>query len=409
MVSPGGSIVSVTVTSPDVGPSPTLPTVIVYVLGCPGASAGACVLPIARSGTSTRVMAGAVATVLGTPVVAAWKASSAVFSIVSPTSKPVVATLTWKLTVALAPGASRPPAPGVAPVPRRTTTPPPANAPRSSPPASVTTAPLRRMLPGTKAAPAGIASLNVVAAAPSWPVFCTVHRVRQRVAEARRRAADGLRRDDPRRVQVGGDRHHARLVGVAAGRQPHLRARLPVAEHVRRPEQVGVVTEVVPEARRPRGDERAGVGDRRVEHVRVRRRGRRWSRVDGIRQCGECPRPHPGSAPGRRRPQIPLVGDDPDRRRDRARERRLEAAQRDRDRRCRRRSASRRRPRGCDSGRPGPRRRPPAPSRRSSNRSGRCRAARSRSCTSPRRRRRLSPSHWRTPGTGSTRCRPATP
>ncbi len=29
------------------------------------------------------------------------------------------------------------------------------------------------MLPGTNTAPAGIGSLNVVAAAPSWPVFCT--------------------------------------------------------------------------------------------------------------------------------------------------------------------------------------------------------------------------------------------
>ena len=65
MVSPGGSIVSVTVTVPDVGPSPTLPTVIVYVLGSPGASAGACDLPIVRSGTFTLVVAGAVVTVLG--------------------------------------------------------------------------------------------------------------------------------------------------------------------------------------------------------------------------------------------------------------------------------------------------------------------------------------------------------
>ena len=111
-ISPGGSIVSVTVTGPDVGPSPTLPTVIVYVLGCPGARSGACVLPIARSGTSTRVTAGAVATVLGTLVVAARKASSAVFSIVAPNASPVVATVTWKLTVALAPGASVPPVVG---------------------------------------------------------------------------------------------------------------------------------------------------------------------------------------------------------------------------------------------------------------------------------------------------------
>ena len=41
------------------------------MLGCPGESAGECVLPIARSGTFTLVVAGAVVTVLGTPVVAA--------------------------------------------------------------------------------------------------------------------------------------------------------------------------------------------------------------------------------------------------------------------------------------------------------------------------------------------------
>ncbi len=111
-VSPGGSIVSVTVTAPDVGPAPTLLTVIVYVLGCPGESVGECVLPIARSGTSTFVTAGAVATVLGTPVVAAWKANSAVFSIVAPNASPDVATVTWKLTVALAFGASVPPVAG---------------------------------------------------------------------------------------------------------------------------------------------------------------------------------------------------------------------------------------------------------------------------------------------------------
>ena len=171
-VSPG-SIVSVTVTGPDVGPSPTLPTVTVYVLGCPGASTGACVLPIARSGASTRVVAGAVVTVLATPVVAARNARSAVLSIVAPNASPAVATVTWKLTVALAPGASRPPAPGVAPEPRRTTTRPPANWPRSSPAASLSGAPFSWMLPGTKAVPAGSTSVNVVPAAPSRPVFWT--------------------------------------------------------------------------------------------------------------------------------------------------------------------------------------------------------------------------------------------
>ena len=77
---------SVTVTVPDVGPSPTLPTVTVYVLGWPGASAGACDLPIVRSGTSARVVAGADVTVLATLVVAARNAMSAVFSIVAPTT-----------------------------------------------------------------------------------------------------------------------------------------------------------------------------------------------------------------------------------------------------------------------------------------------------------------------------------
>ena len=47
------------------------------------------------------MVAGAVATVLGTPVVAAWNARSAMFSIVAPDSSPAVATVTWKLTVAL--------------------------------------------------------------------------------------------------------------------------------------------------------------------------------------------------------------------------------------------------------------------------------------------------------------------
>ncbi len=165
-------MVSVTVTSPDVGPAPTLPTVIVYVLDCPGASGGACVLPIARSGPFTIVTAGAVVTVLGTLVVAARNERSAVFSTVAPTSSPAVATVTRKLTVALAFGASVPPATGVAPVPRRTTTWPPANSPRSSPGASVSGTPPRVMLPGTNTAPAGMRSLNRVSIAASWPVFC---------------------------------------------------------------------------------------------------------------------------------------------------------------------------------------------------------------------------------------------
>ena len=104
---------------------------------------------------------------LGTPVVAALKARSAVFSMVAPSASPAVATVTWKLTVALAFGASVPPAAAVAPVPSRTATLPPVNSPRSSPAASLTTAPLRRMLPGTKFVPAGIGSLKVVPVAPS--------------------------------------------------------------------------------------------------------------------------------------------------------------------------------------------------------------------------------------------------
>ena len=171
-VSPA-SIVSVTVTGPDVGPSPTLPTVIVYVLGWPGESAGEWVLPIARSGTSTSVIAGAVATVLGTPVVAAGNATSPTFSIVAPDARPAVATVTWKLTVALAPGASVPPAPGPAPAPRRATTRPPANSPTSSPAASVTGTPSTVMLSGTYTAPSGMRSLNVVPVAPSCPAFST--------------------------------------------------------------------------------------------------------------------------------------------------------------------------------------------------------------------------------------------
>ena len=166
IVSPA-SIVSVTVTVPAVGPAPTLPTVIVYVLGCPGERSGECVLPMARSGTFTLVVAGAVVTVLGTPVVAALNARSAVFSMVAPSASPAVATVTWKLTVALAFGASVPPATPVAPVPRRATTRPPANSPRSSPAASLTAAPLTRMLPGTNTVPAGRTSENVVPVAPS--------------------------------------------------------------------------------------------------------------------------------------------------------------------------------------------------------------------------------------------------
>ena len=50
----------------------------------------------------------------------------------------------------------------------------------------------------------------------------------------------------------------ARLVGIAAGRQPDLRVRLPVAEHIRGLEQVGVIAKVVAEARRARGDQHAG-------------------------------------------------------------------------------------------------------------------------------------------------------
>ena len=57
-------------------------------------------------GTSTVVIAGAVVTVLGTWVVAAWNAISAVFSMVAPEASPAVATVTWKLTVALALGAA---------------------------------------------------------------------------------------------------------------------------------------------------------------------------------------------------------------------------------------------------------------------------------------------------------------
>ena len=95
------------------------------------------------------------------------------FSMVAPGASPAVATVTWKLTVALAPGASVPPAAAVAPVPSRATTLPPANSPRSSPAASLTGAPLTVMLPGTKAVPSGMRSLNVVPVAPSCPVFCT--------------------------------------------------------------------------------------------------------------------------------------------------------------------------------------------------------------------------------------------
>ncbi len=47
---------------------------------------------------------------LATPVVAAWNDRSAAFSIVAPNARPAVATVTWKLTVALAFGASVPPA-----------------------------------------------------------------------------------------------------------------------------------------------------------------------------------------------------------------------------------------------------------------------------------------------------------
>ena len=70
-ISPGGSIVSVTVTGPDVGPAPTLPTVIVYVLGCPGESVRHVRLADRQIGHVHAVVAGAVVTVLGTPVVAA--------------------------------------------------------------------------------------------------------------------------------------------------------------------------------------------------------------------------------------------------------------------------------------------------------------------------------------------------
>ena len=48
------------------------------------------------------MVTGAVVTVLGTPV-AASNATSAVFSIVAPDASPAVSTVTWKLTLALAP------------------------------------------------------------------------------------------------------------------------------------------------------------------------------------------------------------------------------------------------------------------------------------------------------------------
>jgi hypothetical protein len=72
-VSPAWSV-SVTVTGPDVGPSPTLPTVIVRA-GLPGRQRRRMRLADGQIGTSTRVVAGAVVTVLATPVVAARNAS----------------------------------------------------------------------------------------------------------------------------------------------------------------------------------------------------------------------------------------------------------------------------------------------------------------------------------------------
>ena len=328
-------------------------------------------------------------TVLGKPVVAARNERSATLSIVAPDAKPAVATVTWKLRVALPPGASVPPAVAFA---------------RAEPRHHLAAGDLAEVVTG-RVGHRGSVQADAArdehgprrqevgergAGRPSCPVFCT-HRVRQRVPQIRRGGIDGLRRGDPRRIQVGGERHHPRLVGVAARREPDLRARLRVTEQVRRPEQIRVIAEVVLEARPARGDQHAGVRDRRVEDVRVRGRGRRWPRVDGVRQRGEGTDPPWIAAPSPVVPRSPSKATSPT----------VEVTGPDSGVwkplsgivtvACRRRSAARRTPTGCGSEQSDRRRRRRAPSRPCPHRSAPCRAARPPSSRYPRRPQRREP------------------
>ena len=146
------------------------------------------------------------------------------------------------------------------------------------------------------------------------------HRVAQHVAGldvAAVEVGDGLRHDQSRRAEVGGEGDRLDLVLVERRQRVERRARRAVGEEAVGDDPVGVEAERVHVRRDPLIDRvRALDGDRAVEHV-----------VDGVRRVAQVAAVETEPVAGAT--AIALVGDEPDRRAHRPAERRPEAAHAD--------------------------------------------------------------------------------
>ena len=135
-----------------------------------------------------------------------------------------------------------------------------------------------------------------------------------------REVRDALRERDDRRVELGGERDHAREELVGVRREPDRRVGGAVGQHAVGVEEVAVVAHRVPERRVARRDGDAVGADRAVEEVR--------RLVGGVAERRRVQRRGVAAEP-----EVTFIADEPERGAHGAGRRRREAAHRDRRRR----------------------------------------------------------------------------